>query len=514
MSQRLIQTTEQQQVQRQQLSAQQLLQVRLLEMPLAQLEQAVRAEMDDNPALESEEIIGKSEEGIELSDTDHGFDDGDYDEGKMTDGDQGFEERVEREERQDALDAALQGIGADDVMESPPSMYTKADTREDSYFFEARNDVSFYDVLREQMGELTLTDTEHDVMEYLIGSLDDDGLLHKSLEMISDEMAIYLNLDVDVKFIARVLGLLQGFDPAGIGGRSLQECLLLQVARRSNDELKQEMLQVLTRYFSAFTRNQWSKIARGMRLSDEDVERLRGALRRLNPKPGASLGESVNVSAQHVTPDFMVDDDGSGKLTVRLCRGHVPDLHISPSFSEMIETYRNNRQGMNRAAKEALLYSKQKVARAKGFINAILQRQHTLLMTMEAIVSWQHTFFVEGDSSLLRPMILKDVAQVTHLNISTVSRVCAGKYVQTRWGIFPLRHFFSDGYTTDNGEALSKHEIKDALRSLIEGEDKASPLSDESLESLMAEKGYPIARRTIAKYRMQMGIPVARMIRR
>ena len=317
-------------MQRQQLSAQQLLQVRLLEMPLAQLEQAVRAEMDDNPALESEEIIGKSEEGIELSDTDHGFDDGDYDEGKMTDGDQGFEERVEREERQDALDAALQGIGADDVMESPPSMYTKADTREDSYFFEARNDVSFYDVLREQMGELTLTDTEHDVMEYLIGSLDDDGLLHKSLEMISDEMAIYLNLDVDVKFIARVLGLLQGFDPAGIGGRSLQECLLLQVARRSNDELKQEMLQVLTRYFSAFTRNQWSKIARGMRLSDEDVERLRGALRRLNPKPGASLGESVNVSAQHVTPDFMVDDDGSVKLTVRLVGVMCPSCTFLP----------------------------------------------------------------------------------------------------------------------------------------------------------------------------------------
>ena len=508
--QRQIQIQEQQQVQRQQLTAQQLLQVRLLEMPLAQLEQAVQAEIDDNPALETTEMAEQREKIAEIREEreERNEESEDVD----TWGDDAFEKQVEREERQDALDAALQNMGADDMMESAPSVRNSAATPENNYF-EVRNDVSFYDMLRAQMGELSLNDTQHDVMEYLIGSLDNDGLLRKPVEQIADEMAIYLNIDVDSATVSEVLSLLQTFDPPGIGATSLQQCLLLQVARREDDKLKQQMQRVLTRWYTAFTKAQWSKIEAGMQLSEEESAALRASLRRLNPKPGAALGESAIHPTQHVTPDFIVDDDGAGNLTVRLVRGEVPDLYISPTFTEMIKAWRNNRRGMNRAAKEALLYSKEKVERAQRFINAIQQRQHTLLLTMRTIVEWQRVFFLEGDNSLLRPMILKDIAEQTHLNISTISRVCSGKYVQTRWGIFPLRYFFSDVYTTEEGEALSKHEIKDALRELIEGEDKHHPLSDEALQAEMQKKGYPIARRTIAKYRTQMNIPVARLRR-
>ena len=528
--QKLIQTEELQQVQRQQLTAQQLLQVRLLEMPLTQLEQAVQAEIDDNPALETADM-GDYEEREERNGegTIEGEESGDS--VLRDEQNDSFEEQTEREERQDALDAALESIGADDMMEIP-SINTAHYTDSETTYNEARSDTSFYDILHEQVGELSLNDMQKDVMEYLIGSLDTDGLLRKSVEQIADEMAVFLNIDVSEEVIREVLAMLQTFDPPGVGATSLQDCLLIQIKKRREEKeereerreerkeehndnlLLEQMERVLTRYFTPFIKNQWSRISAAMHLTEEETEALRTALRRLNPKPGAALGESQARSTQHVTPDFIVDDDGNGNLSIHLNRGQLPELYISPAFTDMLKAYRSNRQGMNRATKEALLYSKEKVERAKGFINAIQQRNHTLLNTMQTIVDWQRTFFLEGDNSTLRPMILKDIAAQTHLNISTISRVCAGKYVQTRWGIFPLRHFFSDVYTTDEGEALSKHEIKDALRSLIEHEDPHHPLSDDALQAAMKAQGYPIARRTIAKYRMQMNIPVARLRRK
>lgn len=504
MSQRLIQTTEQQQVQRQQLSAQQLLQIHLLTMPVAQLEQAVQAELDDNPALETESGNDDFDEGA--------FEEEKYEEGEFEEGRENDDaaDDLEREDRQEALDNALQSLNADDMMDDERKF--GEGSAGETTFYEPRSEATFYDVLRTQMGELRLSNIEQNVMEYLIGSLDNDGLLRKPLTQIADEMAIYHNIDVPDDVIAHVLSMLQTFDPAGIGARNLQECLLIQVKRMSPTPMQQLMQHVLKQRFNDFIHNRWQRIQHALHLNEEQTAALQQALRRLNPKPGAALSESSNNSAQHVTPDFIVSiDEQQGTLHVQLNRGNIPQLYISATLSNMVKAYQNNRAGINRTQKEALLYSKEKVERAKSFIKAVQQRHHTLLLTMQTIAEWQRQFFIEGDESLIRPMILKDIAEKTQLHSSTISRACANKYVQTPWGIFPLRHLFSDSYTTETGQQLSKHEIKDVLQAIINAEDKNTPLSDEELQKTMAEKGYPIARRTIAKYRTQLHIPVARL---
>jgi RNA polymerase sigma-54 factor len=348
-------------------------------------------------------------------------------------------------------------------------------------------------------------------MEYLIGSLDDDGLLRKRLDTISDELAIYQNIDASVKEIEHVLHLLQEFDPPGIGGRSLQECLLLQIERRDDSHLKQLMQIVVTDYFDDFTKKHWKRIQQQLSLNDLQTDALRHELHRLNPKPGASLGEAIGRSMQQITPDFIVDTQDDGTVTFTLNQGDLPELTVSQSFADSMKEYLQNADHMSRQAKEALLYIKKKVDSAQGFIEAIRTRRHTLALTMKAIIQLQHQFFVDGDEASLRPMILKDVAEKTGLDMSTVSRVCNSKYAQTRWGTFPLRHFFSDSYVTQNGEQLSTRQIKAALRELIDSEDKAHPLNDDTLAEMLSQKGYPIARRTVAKYREQLGFPVARL---
>lgn len=488
---------------------------------MARLEHAIVAELDDNPALETIDMASDAA-SEKATDTDV--------EPASSSDDEAYERLTEREERENALEAALESIGADDRMDEPTPGNTRY-TPEAGTYMETRSEMSFYDMLHQQMGEHTLTNTQREIMEYLIGSLDNDGLLRKSAEQISDEMAIYHNIDVSTQQINDVLTILQTFDPPGIGASSLQQCLLLQVSRMENDmkqtaevvtddaalarrhDLLAQMRHVLTAHFDAFMKNQWNKISASMHLTEEDSNELHAALRRLNPKPGFTLGELSARSTQQITPDFVVDDEGDGTLRVSLNRGELPELYISPMFAEMMTAYRENRNAMNRAEKEALLYSREKVNRAKGFINAIEQRNNTLLLTMRTIVEWQHSFFADGEQSLLRPMILKDISEQTGLSIATVSRACSEKFVQTRWGTFPLRHFFSDVYTTDEGDELSKHKIKSMLRQLIDEEDKHSPLSDDTLQKMMKDKGYPIARRTIAKYRAAMGIPVARLRR-
>lgn len=507
MTQKLIQTQEQKLQQLQRLSAQQMLQVKMLEMPLNELEDNINAELDDNPALETENpddaLMGEgNEDRSALDDSDNSNDD--------EFGDDAYEAQSEKEERKDELDQALESIGKDDQM--PDYNTDRYNTQNADYEEMVYGDTtSFYDKLKEQMDMQMLTDKEKQIMEYLIGSLDEDGLLRKDLDSICDELIIYHNIDVSEKEIEHVLHKLQSFDPAGVGGRSLQECLLLQVKRLPKGVLRKTMEEVFEDYFDEFTKKHWDKIKSGLELNETQLETLKDEIRKLNPKPGASLGETDGRNMQQINPDFIVDTADDGTITFTLNRGNMPELTVSPSFTDMIETYKKHKDQMSRKDKEALLYAKEKVDKAQGFIEAIKQRRHTLIITMKAIIDIQKQFFLDGDEADLKPMILKDVAERTKLDISTISRVRIEKYVQTKWGIFPLKFFFTDSYTTEDGEELSTRKIKIALQHLIENEDKKKPLSDDAISKVMKEKGFPIARRTVAKYREQLGIPVARL---
>lgn len=505
MAQKLIQTQAQKLQQLQRLSAQQMLQVKLLEMPLTELEDSINAELDDNPALESENPDDMLNENVANDDSPA---DDEYDNSSDEDA---YEAESEKEERKDELDQALESIGKDDQM---PDYNTDRYNNQDSADYEEMvygDTTSFYDKLKEQMDMQPLSDKEKEVMEYLIGSLDDDGLLRKDLDSICDELAIYHNIDVTEKDIEHVLHILQTFDPAGVGGRSLQECLLLQVKRLPRGVLRKTMEEVFTDYFDEFTKKHWDKIKTGLELNDTQVETLQAEIRKLNPKPGASMGETEGRNMQQITPDFIIDTNDNGTITFSLNRGNIPQLTVSPSFTDMIDTYRKHKDKMSRSDKEALLYAKEKVDKAQGFIEAIKQRRHTLIVTMKAIIDIQRQFFLDGDEADLKPMILKDVAERTGLDISTISRVSNVKYAQTKWGTFPLKFFFTDSYTTEDGEEMSTRKIKIALHDIIEKEDKKKPISDDALAKLLKEKGFPIARRTVAKYREQLGIPVARL---
>ena len=484
----------QQQKLTQSITQQQLLQAQLTELPITQLLERINTEMDDNPALEvSDDESPEFMEYQESPENQTDFSADDY----------------ERDQRQSALDVALESIGRDD--EELPVYQGGMSSQEEREEMVYGQTESFMDQLKEQMDMAPLTDVQRDIMEYLVGSLDDDGLLRKSLDSISDELAIYHNLEATNQEIEAVLHLLQQFDPAGIGARSLQECLLLQVQRREPSRLKELMEKALNLYFDLFTKKHWKKLQRALQLSDLQAEVLIAELRKLNPKPGASISETVGRSLQQITPDFIIETQDDGTVTFSLNSGEVPELHVSQSFSDTLKEYQDNKEHMSRQMKEALLYTKKKVDAAQCFIDAIRVRRHTLTITMKAIIQWQHRFFEDGDEASLRPMILKDIAEQTGLDLSTISRVSNSKYAQTRWGTFPLRYFFSDSYVTAEGEELSTREIKAALRELIEAEDKTKPLSDDALKELLAKKGYPIARRTVAKYREQMDIPIARL---
>jgi RNA polymerase sigma-54 factor len=495
MAQSQIQEQKQEQRLLQTVSQQQLLQSHLIELPIQQFAERIETEMHDNPALESDS------ENPDFPDY------SDYQESPETSDD--FDAQREREERSEALDAALENIGRDD--EDLPVYHggqSSAEEREEMVYGQS---LSFYDELLEQVGEMELSDQERYVLEYLIRSLDDDGFLRTPLENIADELAIYHNIDLSADQLETVLKKLQRLDPPGIGARTLQECLLLQVERKEKSVTTNQMKQILTDFFDEFTKKHWDKITQLMGVDELQAETLFRELRRLNPKPGAAMGEAMGRSMQQITPDFIVDTQDDGTVTFSLNNGDVPQLQVSQSFADLLKEYQNNKEGLSRQMKEALLYTKQKVDAAQSFIDAVKVRRRTLTLTMKTIIQLQHRFFEEGDEALLRPMILKDVAERTGLDLSTVSRVSNSKYVQTRWGIFPLKYFFSDGYVTENGEELSTREIKAALRELVDAENKRKPMSDDALSEALKEKGYPIARRTVAKYREQLGIPIARL---
>ena len=484
----------QQQKLAQSITQQQLLQAQLTELPITQLLERIKTEMDDNPALEVS--ADESQDFPEYQDS--------PDNQESTSSDD-----YEQEERQSAMDAALESIGRDD--EDLPVYQGGHSGQEDREEIVYGQTESFIDQLNEQMNMANITERQRDIMEYLIGSLDDDGLLRKSLDNISDELAIYHHLDASTKEIEEVLLLLQDFDPAGIGARTLQECLLLQIQRREPSRLKELMELTISEYFDLFTKKHWQRLQQILKLSELQAATLIAELRKLNPKPGSSISETVGRSLQQITPDFIVETHDDGTITFSLNATEMPELCVSPSFTDTLREYQDSKEQLSRQMSEALVYTKKKVEAAQMFIDAIKMRRHTLTITMRAIIQWQHRFFEDGDEASLRPMILKDMAERTGLNVSTISRVSNSKYAQTRWGTFPLRYFFSDSYVTADGEELSTRKIKAVLQEIIEAEDKRKPLSDDALKGLLAEKGYPIARRTVTKYREQLGIPVARL---
>ena len=451
--QRLIQEQQQRLIQQQRLTQQQMMLVKMLEMPAAEMAEHVNTELNDNPALE------RVDDADDLTHSDNQLDNDDTAET--------FDEQNERQERKDALDSALEQLGDNDDEVSPADGYHQGTASAEPAQYEA--DIpSFYDQLKEQMMELQLTDTERAILEYLIGSLESDGLLHKDISTICDELAIYNNIDVAESEIERMLAILQTFDPAGVGARSLQECLLIQINRREESQTKQLMRRVITQYYRAFTHNQWDKIQQSLQLSDVQAEALRAQLSKLNPKPGVAYDGTANGKWQQITPDIIVETSDDGHISFTFNDGDIPQLCVSREFLDMVDTYKRNKDGLNRNAKEAILFAKEKIDKARRFIRAVEQRRQTLTLVTQAIIDWQRQYFLDGDESDLRPMILKDIATVTGLDISTVSRVANAKYMQTQWGIHPLKFFFSDGYVGSNGKKTSTRRLLVALQELID----------------------------------------------
>ena len=485
-SSRQIQSQAQQQVQT--LSPQQILAVRLLELPAVELEDRIRAELLENPALE--EVKGETQPD-ELLDT---AADADNDKNE-------YDSLCDYSTEDDIPDYKLQ-----------ENNRSREGLPEEIPFSEA---VSFYETIREQLNESDLNEHQRELAEYLIGSLDDDGLLRKSLTSIEDELAIYVGINTTLPELEEILGVIQEFDPPGIGARSLQECLLIQIKRKKELDHDNKLLdieqRIITDFYEEFTRKHWEKILKKLDIDDDVFEAAIADIVKLNPRPGASLGEAIGRNMQQIVPDFIIETYDDGNITISLNSRNTPELTLSSDFSEMLDEQSKNKAAQSKEGKEAYLFLKQKVDAAQGFIDAVRQRQNTLLVTMKAIIELQRPFFLDGDESLLRPMILKDVAERTGLDISTISRVSNSKYAQTNYGIYPLKYFFSDGYTTEDGEEMSVREIRRILKECIDSEDKKKPLTDDELAEILKEKGYPIARRTVAKYRQQLNIPVARL---
>ena len=471
----------QQQVQIQTLSPQQVLEARLLALSTIELEEHVRSELNDNPALEdsTSEPLTQDQEPTDPEDS-YSNDENEY---------ASADERDDWNDDDDDWYEKDSGSGGQ-AMDIP-----LADTR------------SFYDILYEQLREQDLGPRQMKIALYIIGSIDNDGLLDKDLQAISDDLAFYHNLDASTAEIEQVLKVIQDFDPAGIGARNLQECLLIQIRRKEDSPSKQLQEKIISTMFDEFTHKRWDKISARLGLDRQQTDAVIAELVKLNPRPGSSLGETVGHSRQHIIPDFILDTY-DGEIHFSLNNGNIPQLHVSREYSDMLD---RQIKGGNSTQRDAALYLKRKLDSARGFIQAIKQREQTMTRTMQAIIDMQRPFFLEGDETLLKPMILKDVAEKTGYDISTISRVTSGKYVQTNFGTFPLKAFFTDGVKTKSGQEVSVKEIHRILREVTDAEDPGNPLTDEQLADILAARGYKVARRTVAKYREQIGIPVARM---
>ena len=370
-------------------------------------------------------------------------------------------------------------------------------------------EASFNEQMLLQLGLLKLNETEGKIAEQIVGSLDDDGYLRRDVTAIIDDLAFRQNIEASEEQIKKIITQIQQFDPAGVGARNLQECLLLQLQRKTNQgEHVEWAIKVLDKYFEEFTKKHYEKIQKGLNLSDAQLREIINQIIKLNPKPGSNIGDS-SKGQNYIIPDFYITNS-NGTLELLLNSKNAPDLRISEGYRDMLKEYEKGTK-KDKRQKEAVLFIKQKLDSAKWFIDAIQQRQTTLLNTMGAIMNYQYAFFLTGDEIDLKPMILKDIAEETNLDISTISRVANSKFVQTEFGTYRLKFFFSESLQTESGEEVSTREVKKILTDIINAESKKHPHSDERLTEMLQEKGYNIARRTVAKYREQLNISVARL---
>ncbi|MDP3433210.1 MAG: RNA polymerase factor sigma-54 [Bacteroidota bacterium] len=464
----------------QKLSPQQIQVIKLLEIPAIQLEQRIKSELEENPILEM----------TEESEEDEKFDESD---------DSSSDDEFSLEDYLNDEDVPSYRLSANN--------YSKDDKLIDMPY---SSGISFHDSLIEQLGLANLTDEEQLIAEYIIGNIDEDGYLRRDLLSISDDLAFHLNMEVKLEDLERYLKLIQDFDPPGIGARDLQECLLLQILRKKGKDSTSMAAKILQETFEEFTKKHYDKIIRKFEISEADLKEAIDEILKLNPKPGSSYSNPMSKSNQVIVPDFLLDNL-EGELHLSLNQKNVPDLHLNGTYLDLMKTYSVNKNAASKEQKDAMLFMKQKLDSAKWFIDAIKQRHQTLEVTMTEIVKFQKEFFQDGDETKLRPMILKDIADITGLDISTISRVSNSKYIQTHFGIYPLKYFFSEGMQKDTGEEVSTREIKKILEECIDNEDKRHPVTDEKLALILKEKSYVVARRTVAKYREQLGIPVARM---
>lgn len=486
-TQNQVQVQAQQQVQVQTLTPQQVMLVRLTEMPIEALQQRIDNECLENPWLEKASPDPSPEE-----------------EGSWA------TESPLSSERGDGGEAVFDYRSEDDI---PDYMLRSAYTKNLPENVEYEDTLTFYDKLKAQMADFDLTERDRQLMEYLIGELDGNGLLGKPLGQIVDEAEIYQGVETTEKELLRVLGILQQFEPAGVGARSLQECLILQIKRDEKNPCQRLMLQVMEKYYEEFLHKRWDHIQQRLKLSAVQVEELKREIRRLNPRPGSSLGEKGVLLGHQIMPDFIVDTDEEGNITLQLNGGSPSSLVISEDATERLKEFdKVQGQQLSKAVQEEVRFTREYVERGRIFIEALAQRRESMLRTMNAIIKLQRPFFLEGDDMLLRPMKLEDVATLAGLDISTVSRVCNSKYVQTPFGIYSLKHFFTHkAVRKDNQEDATSRQVMAVIQELIDAEDKQNPLSDERIAVLLKERGFDIARRTIAKYREMMKIPIARM---
>jgi len=481
----------------QKLSPQQIQLMKLLQIPTANLEERIKEELEENPALEVNNDEHEDGLGEDMQDEfASGSEEDEYD----VDG---------SEDEYENLDISDYVSDSDDDVADYKLRDDNYPELDDKKTMPFKIESSFHETLLDQLGMLSLEEKSFKIAEHIVGSIDDDGYLRRDLSSICDDLAFRQNIITDEDHIEAIIKKIQLFDPPGICARDLQECLLLQLHRQQGDGRDVHLaIQVLDKYFEEFTKKHYEKIQRGLNLNDEDLKQVINTIIRLNPKPGGNVGE-INKAESYIVPDFFILNN-AGKLELTLNAKNAPDLHISEGYRDMLKEYDKGAK-KDKRQKEAVLFIKQKIDSAKWFIDMIKQRQHTLLSTMDAIMNYQKDFFLTGDETTLKPMILKDIAEITGLDISTVSRVANSKFVQTEFGTYRLKFFFSESLSTDSGEEVSTREVKKILSNLIEGEDKHKPLSDERLTELLQEKGYNIARRTVAKYREQLNIPVARL---
>lgn len=471
----------------QKLSPQQIQMIKLLEVPTLQIEQRIKKELEENPALEE----GQEEEEIHSEEEEEQFEETDKDQDEFT---------------------------IDDYIEEDEIPEYRLQTKNYSKDEEKRTEIpfsvgySFHEHLESQLGLRDLNDKQKILGEYILGNIDEDGYLRRELINIVDDLAFLQNIETTESELEEVLKIIQDLEPAGVGARTLRECLLLQLEKRDISQPSMNLAHtILDSHFDEFTKRHYDKIIARLGISENELKAAIEEILKLNPKPGGVFSDPFNKTSQPIIPDFILELSEDG-FDLHLNARNLPELRLSAAYSEMLQSYSRDKS-QKKEMKDAVMFVKQKIDSAKWFIDAIKQRQNTLLLTMNAILEYQQEYFIDGDETKLKPMILKDVAEMTGLDISTVSRVANSKFIQTHFGIFPLKFFFSEGLQTDSGEEVSTREIKRILQDCIENEQKRRPLTDERLTEILQEKGYQIARRTVAKYREQLNIPVARLRR-